>query len=777
MSNKAQNAIILPRVLLIKFLHIFCFALPAAHAQLVSGNAFLKGKYVELGIAPYGLWGTTVDAPAGYHARSAMTGDGPAYRKLGFVADPAKDGWTAGAPEKYKGDYFLPDNPYMGWGVTIGPARYFSERSNNGGTQPGFTAIPPGSITSVTMGSTQSEAVWESTIGNIAIRKIVTVPANKAYFTVRTVFTNTTAAVQNDVYYFEYINPDNDAVYRDVIAPTPDVTTVNSIVYQNPGDNKVVIKALGNKTASYLGLGTLDCRAKVVRGPAGDAFCHLSADQLYYGQGGSQLSGSDPSSRDNYMAIAFNVGTILPGDSTAVAYSYILSEPDLDAALEQTNSLFQAGDSLYHTGESIIACPGTTLPIYIINADALPWTWAPDPHLHITSGTRVQVDVDNVPVVYTASATSRCGSKQIRITVRPGIPPPPAVTSDIYYCLNTAAVPLSAGGTDLIWNTDPAANTGSSSPPTPSTAAVGTTTYYVRQVTNLGCISAPAAIHVTVLPTSRSTETVTICPNKLPYTWHGTAVSSPGNGVATFTVTNQYGCDSIISLNLVVNPADQSTETDTICADKLPYTWHGMTVSSAGNGVATYTITNQSGCDSVISLNLLTYPSAAINISKTNDINCLTPSAGLHATGGVSYQWEPADGLSELTIADPVVSPATTTTYHLKVTNDKGCIDTASVTVYVTPEGSYLLPNAFTPNGDGHNDCFGIQRAARTIDNLEFSVFNRMGQLVFHTNNPADCWDGTFKGQPQPTGAYVYFIKGKGTCGVVDQKGTVMLVR
>ena len=722
MSNKAQNAIILPRVLLIQFLFLLYVAVPA-QAQLVAGNAFLKGKYVELGIAPYGLWGTTVNAPAGYHARSAMTGDVPGYRKLGFVADPAKDGWSAGTPEKYKGDYFLPDEPYMGWGLTVGPARYFSERSNDGGPPPGFSVIPAGSITNVTTGSTQSQAIWESVIGNIAIRKIVTVPANKAYFTVRTVFTNTSASPQNDVYYFEYINPDNDAVFHDAIAPTPDLTTVNSIVYQNPGDNKVVIKALGNKTGVYLGMGSLDCRAKVVRGPTGKSFCTLGADQLYYSAGGSHLSGSDPSSSDNYIAITFKVGTIAAGDSTAVAYSYILSESDVDAAMEQTNSLFQAGDSLYHTGESIVACPGTTLPIFIINADALPWTWDPDPHLHITSGTRVKVDVDNVPVTYTASAISTCGSKRIQITVKPGIPPPPAVTSDIYYCLNTAAIPLSAGGADLIWNTDPASNAGSSTPPTPSTTAVGTTTYYVRQVTNLGCISAPAAIRVSVLPTSGSTETVTICPNKLPYTWHGISVPSPGIGVATFTATNQNGCDSIISLNL------------------------------------------------------LTHPSAAIAVSKTNDLNCLTPSAGLHATGGVSYRWEPADGLSDLDIADPVVSPKVTTTYHVTATGDQGCLDTASITVYVTPEGSYLLPNAFTPNRDGHNDCFGLQRAARTIDNLEFSVFNRMGQLVFHTTNPGDCWDGTFKGQQQPTGAYVYIIKGTASCGAIDQKGTVMLVR
>ncbi len=657
------------KMLLIQWLLFFFFTI-SAHAQLVTGNAFLKGRYVEVGMAPYGLWGTTVDAPAGYHARSAMTGDGPDYKKLGWVADPDKDGWNVGTPDKYKGDYFLPANPFMGWGLTIGAARYLSERSNNGGPQTGFTAIPSGSIISVSTTSTQSQAVWQSTVGSIVVRKIVTVPADRAYFTVRTVLTNTAVVPLDNIYYFEYVNPDNDAVFQDIIAPSPDVSTVNSIVYQNPADNKTLIKALGYKTRAYLGLGSLDCRSKVVRGPAGDAFCRLGADQLYNGQGGSQFSGGDASDRDNYMAIAFKAGMIKAGDSTAVAYSYIFSEPDLDEALEQTNSLFQAGDSLYHSGTSVPACPGSTLPLFIINADALSWTWNPDPHLDVTNGTRVKVRVDNVPVTYTASATSHCGSKSIHITVRPDIPPPPVVTPDIYYCLDAPSQPLTATGSNLIWNTDPASTTGSATPPTPSTATAGTATWYVRQTSGTGCISSPAAIHVTVRHTGK-----------------------------------------------------------------------------------------------------------IAGISKTNDIDCLNPTAGLHTAGGVSYRWEPADGLSDPAIADPVASPAGTTTYHVTVTDDKGCSDTASITVNVTPQGSYLLPNAFTPNGDGRNDCFGLQRAARSVEKLEFSIFNRMGQLVFHTTNPGECWDGTFKGQQQPTGSYVYFIKGTASCGVIDQKGTVTLVR
>ena len=91
--------------------------------------------------------------------------------------------------------------------------------------------------------------------------------------------------------------------------------------------------------------------------------------------------------------------------------------------------------------------------------------------------------------------------------------------------------------------------------------------------------------------------------------------------------------------------------------------------------------------------------------------------------------------------------------------------------------GSYLLPNAFTPNNDGHNDCFGLQRVAGSIGRIELSIYDRMGRLVFHTTNPSDCWDGQSDGHPAPTGTYVYFIRGSGNCGLIDQKGTVQLIR
>ena len=77
---------------------------------------------------------------------------------------------------------------------------------------------------------------------------------------------------------------------------------------------------------------------------------------------------------------------------------------------------------------------------------------------------------------------------------------------------------------------------------------------------------------------------------------------------------------------------------------------------------------------------------------------------------------------------------------------------------------TYILPNTFTPNGDGFNDLF-VPRALCFVERVEFQVFNRWGQLVFQTFDPGLLWNGSnMKGQELASGAYYY------TCRVLEQR-------
>lgn len=89
----------------------------------------------------------------------------------------------------------------------------------------------------------------------------------------------------------------------------------------------------------------------------------------------------------------------------------------------------------------------------------------------------------------------------------------------------------------------------------------------------------------------------------------------------------------------------------------------------------------------------------------------------------------------------------------------------------------HLIPNAFTPNHDNVNDCFGVKNWPVT-SSYQLNVYNRWGMLVFKTNNILECWNGEINGAKQEMGAYVYMIKANtSACGQITHKGTVLLIR
>lgn len=133
-----------------------------------------------------------------------------------------------------------------------------------------------------------------------------------------------------------------------------------------------------------------------------------------------------------------------------------------------------------------------------------------------------------------------------------------------------------------------------------------------------GCDST-TILNLIVNPVLSATVTATICASQLPYHWNGITVTAPGNGVATY-ITNSAitGCDSTVMLNLIVNPVITATKNVTICASQLPYTWNGIVLTAGGNAAATYTTTSQAyGCDSVTTLNLTVNPVLTATVNKS----------------------------------------------------------------------------------------------------------------------------------------------------------------
>ena len=153
-------------------------------------------------------------------------------------------------------------------------------------------------------------------------------------------------------------------------------------------------------------------------------------------------------------------------------------------------------------------------------------------------------------------------------------------------------------------------------------------------------------------------------------------------------------------------------------------------------------------------------------------------SVQLNVTGGgTGFKWSPPTWLSDPNIQNPIAKPGDNITYTVTVTNDAGCRAVDSVSIKVNPVDGIFVPTAFTPNNDGKNDIFKPTMSIH-FTLLNFSVYNRWGQLLFSTAEKGVGWDGKFKGKEQNDGVYIWIVKAKDANGVlIESKGLVVLVR
>lgn len=197
------------------------------------------------------------------------------------------------------------------------------------------------------------------------------------------------------------------------------------------------------------------------------------------------------------------------------------------------------------------------------------------------------------------------------------------------------------------------------------------------------------------------------------------------------------------------------------------------------------TVTDANQCSSLNNAQMVLTVTPPPEISAGNDTNVVAGQpVPLHATdvndaGFNQYSWTPSAGLSGANTADALVLAANvSTTYIVKGTTPAGCIglDTVMVNVFET-KGDIYVPNAFTPNHDGHNDVLRV--IAPGIAYLKtFAVYDRLGGLVFTSSNIRDGWDGTRNGRELSPGVYVWMAVGVDFQGkVLEKRGTVVLVR
>lgn len=102
----------------------------------------------------------------------------------------------------------------------------------------------------------------------------------------------------------------------------------------------------------------------------------------------------------------------------------------------------------------------------------------------------------------------------------------------------------------------------------------------------------------------------------------------------------------------------------------------------------------------------------------------------------------------------------------LEMTNSHGCACQSEDFDVSVSESMLIVPNVFTPNGDGTHDEFRV--VYRSLQDFHCWIYNRWGHLVYKWDDPAKGWDGTIHGRPAAAGAYYYVIRALGTDADVD---------
>ncbi len=278
-------------------------------------------------------------------------------------------------------------------------------------------------------------------------------------------------------------------------------------------------------------------------------------------------------------------------------------------------------------------------------------------------------------------------------------------------------------------------------------------------------------------------------------------VTYTGNEDTTIVVTVQtpLGCRGVDSIRVkayqgnfgAVTPDDTAVcprnEVHLAASGGVSYRWTPSTYlndSTSANVTAhpvtsinyTVYVTDKNGCVDTLPVAVQVYSEAIVSVPDSAE---LYPgeSMQMHPEGnGFYFDWFPTLGLSNPRISDPIAAPKVNTRYFVTATTEAGCVATDSIYVLVHQQSAIDLPNVFAPGG-GPNSEFKVAHAG--IAALKsFRIYNRWGTLLFETSDIGKGWNGTYNGQPQPMGVYVYTVEATGVEGqTLTKSGNLTLIR
>jgi gliding motility-associated-like protein len=460
-------------------------------------------------------------------------------------------------------------------------------------------------------------------------------------------------------------------------------------------------------------------------------------------------------------------------------------------------------------------CQGETIQLNASGGTNYQWT-GPGGYGTTTEDPSISAAIIGNSGNYTVTVTNGNGCTSTATTTVTVNPLPLATASNGGpYCEGENIQLNSGGGLSYNWS-GPASYANATQNPSIANATPAISGNYWVTVTGTGGCTSSATTTVVVneLPTVTASSNSPYCAGDSivllagggsDYVWSGPGSFSSNSqspiiapaqitqsGTYYVTATDVNGCSNSAQTTILVNasPSVSISGADTICEGKTitltasgagSYEWNtgsvSATISATAISSATYIVTGSIGsCTDIDSIEVIVHPSP---VADAGPDTIVSPGDAiqLNGSGGVSYLWIPSDYLSDPNVSNPTCTPEDSITYILIVTNEFGCTNTDTIVVRLDAEcGSIYVPNAFSPNGDGKNDVFGVFN--RCLIGIDLKVFNQWGNLVFETTDPTARWDGTFGGHDAESGIYSFYYKGTLSDETpVEGQGNFVLIR
>ncbi len=451
-----------------------------------------------------------------------------------------------------------------------------------------------------------------------------------------------------------------------------------------------------------------------------------------------------PASANNNPNVKIGFRWVNNDDALTTGPSFAIDSITLSAVVTPVVANFSV--------DSLTACAGSSLHFTDLSSgNPISWSWAFVGGTPALSSSQNPVVTYLTPGVYTVKLIAINSSDTdtiIRtnyITINNCVPPvADFIVSDTAFCQNHCVnfTDLSTNNpTSWIWTFQNSSSTPVSNLQNPQNVCYSTPGFYYVQLIAINAygrdtVKKDGYIHVI------------FCPPPVP----------------DFVADQTTGCDTVC-----VNFTDLSTNTPLVWSWQFPganpdtsseQNPQNICYEQDGLYDVILTVTNDGGTDSIVKYSYISIVSVP-NATISNDTSFAFGGVDtIHATGGVAYQWfhiqEPDNTMipDTMTTPDIVVSPPYTTTYFVVITGIDGCHTIRQVVVTVTRKNRVFIPDAFSPDGDGHNDLFRIR--GNNIFSARLVVYDRWGTKMFETDNKDEGWDGTFNGKKLNSAVFTY---------------------